>query len=200
MTHLSDSKRDAILEAASRMFLAHGYVEVSMDAIAEAAPVSKPTLYNYFDGKSALFEAVIRARCDRLLAALDAVDTSAGDFETGLREMARTCVDVIYEPGSLELFRVLIAGQMRHPDLGPIAYRSSAEPIIERIASYLRKAERGAGFAFRPVKESARVLISLLMGDEHFRCLLGVQPPPSARERVRLVNRVLPHYLKAFRE
>lgn len=199
MTYLSDNKRDAILEAAARTFLAHGYAEASMDAIAEAAPVSKPTLYNYFDGKAALFEAVIRARCDQLLAALDAVDTTAGDFEAGLRAMARACVDVIYEPGSLELFRVLVAGQLHHPDLGPIAYRSCAEPIIDRIATYLRRSGTESGFVFGAVKESARVLLSLLMGDEHFRCLLGVQPAPSARERVRFVNRVLPYYLKACR-
>ena len=44
-----DSKRQAIVAGATRMFLAHGFRQVSMDKIAAAAPVSKATLYNYFD-------------------------------------------------------------------------------------------------------------------------------------------------------
>ena len=72
MTQLSDAKRDAILAAATRSFLAEGYSAVSMDAIALAAPVSKPTLYNYFPGKSALFAAVVAHVCQRMTAAVDA--------------------------------------------------------------------------------------------------------------------------------
>ena len=44
---------------ATRMFLAHGYRNVSMEKIAQAAPVSKATLYNHFDSKNALLAAVI---------------------------------------------------------------------------------------------------------------------------------------------
>ena len=52
-------KRQAILDAAKRAFIDHGYSGASMEAIAEAAPVSKPTLYTHFKGKQELFAAVI---------------------------------------------------------------------------------------------------------------------------------------------
>jgi TetR/AcrR family transcriptional repressor of mexJK operon len=40
-------KRRAILDAATKVFLAEGFAGASMDAIATAAGVSKPTVYNH---------------------------------------------------------------------------------------------------------------------------------------------------------
>lgn len=197
MTQLSDSKRDAILEAGTRMFLTAGYSAVSMDAIAEAAPVSKPTLYNYFAGKPALFEAVIVRLCDRLWRALDAIEPDASKVDTDLPIIMRACVDLIYSPESLRLFRVIIAEQGQFPELGKLAYRSGAEPLIERIARFLRGVDPASGVHFPRVKESARLLLSMLTGDDHLRCLIGVQAPLTAREKSQLVERTLKHYLRA---
>lgn len=197
MTQLSDTKRDAILEAGTRMFLAHGYSTVSMDAIAKAAPVSKPTLYNYFAGKPALFEAVIQRLCQRLFRAFDNVEATATDLDAGLRLMGRACVDLIYAPESLRLFRVIIAEQSKFPELGKIAYRSGADPIIDGIAGYLRSIGPKSGARFPDVEGSARLLLSMLMGDQHMRCLLGLKSTLTARERSALVDRVVGCYLRA---
>ncbi len=42
-------KRDAIVAAATELFLAHGFGDVSMDAIAAKAEVSKRTVYSHFE-------------------------------------------------------------------------------------------------------------------------------------------------------
>jgi TetR/AcrR family transcriptional regulator, mexJK operon transcriptional repressor len=197
MTQLSDAKRDAILDAGTRMFLTRGYTTVSMDAIAEAAPVSKPTLYNYFAGKPALFEAVINRLCERLFRAFDKVEASEGNFSAGLRLIARACVDLVYSDESLQLFRLIIAELSNFPDLGKLAYRCGAEPTIDRIANYLKSADPATGVHFPKVRESARLLISMLMGDDHLRCLVGAKSSLSPRERHALVERVIDIYLRA---
>ncbi|WP_354643440.1 TetR family transcriptional regulator [Kitasatospora camelliae] len=46
--------RQAIAEAAIRLFLAHGFDQVSVAEIAAAAEVSKPTLFRYFPTKEEL--------------------------------------------------------------------------------------------------------------------------------------------------
>jgi AcrR family transcriptional regulator len=51
--------KSRILDAAQQVFLKRGYQSASVDEIAEMAPASKPTIYAHFDGKEALFEAVI---------------------------------------------------------------------------------------------------------------------------------------------
>ena len=51
-------RREEILAAAGKVFDEYGYAATTMDAIAEAAGLSKGSLYNYFTGKEDLFEQV----------------------------------------------------------------------------------------------------------------------------------------------
>src|SRR5436305_10275094 len=52
-------REDEMLEAAGQAFATHGFHEASMDAIAEAAGISKPMLYNYFGSKQGLYVAYV---------------------------------------------------------------------------------------------------------------------------------------------
>ena len=49
----TSKKRLAILDGAIRVFIENGYETSSMDRIAEAAGVSKRTVYNHFPSKEA---------------------------------------------------------------------------------------------------------------------------------------------------
>src|SRR6202166_5361326 len=57
--NLAGDVKARILDAAQRVFLKKGYQGASVDEIAEMAPASKPTIYAHFEGKEALFEAVV---------------------------------------------------------------------------------------------------------------------------------------------
>jgi len=48
-----------ILEAALKVFSEMGYSGANMDAVALEAGLSKPTLYQYFQSKEALFSAMM---------------------------------------------------------------------------------------------------------------------------------------------
>jgi len=50
-----DVIRDFILGKSEDLFVRHGFEKTSMDMIARACDLSKPTLYNYFQGKNDLF-------------------------------------------------------------------------------------------------------------------------------------------------
>ncbi|MFC6582686.1 helix-turn-helix domain-containing protein [Sulfitobacter aestuariivivens] len=54
-------KQQRILTAAIQVFAEMGYSAATMERIAEAAHLSKPTLYQYFDSKDALFKAMMSA-------------------------------------------------------------------------------------------------------------------------------------------
>jgi AcrR family transcriptional regulator len=51
-------RRREILSAAEKVFDAHGYAAATVDAVAEAAGVSKGSMYNYFENKRDLFTQV----------------------------------------------------------------------------------------------------------------------------------------------
>src|SRR2546421_12720937 len=54
-----ERRRPLVLDAALREFVAHGYRGTSMEAIAEAAKVSKPVVYECYPSKEKLFRALL---------------------------------------------------------------------------------------------------------------------------------------------
>ena len=74
-----------ILAAARQVFLERGYARATMDDVARAAQFSKPTLYQYFDNKDALFFSLTKPVVIELGAALDDAWRSAlaGTLRTG---------------------------------------------------------------------------------------------------------------------
>ncbi len=64
---MSDSKREAILNAALEVFSEKGYHPATIDEIAERAGVGKGTVYSYFRSKSELMEQLIEAATDASL-------------------------------------------------------------------------------------------------------------------------------------
>ncbi|GAA4548802.1 helix-turn-helix domain-containing protein [Pseudonocardia xishanensis] len=59
--------RDALLAAAEECFTRFGVARVSMDEVAAAAGVSRPTLYRHFGDRESLVRAIVFARADRLV-------------------------------------------------------------------------------------------------------------------------------------
>jgi AcrR family transcriptional regulator len=65
-----EARRLALIEAAEPVFAERGFAGATMAEIASRAGYSAGNLYNVFDGKEALFRAVVRARGELLLARL----------------------------------------------------------------------------------------------------------------------------------
>ena len=61
-----DDQRAQILQRAAELFARSGYVATSMNAVAEACGLSKPTLYHYFRAKDALLASICDAHVLRL--------------------------------------------------------------------------------------------------------------------------------------
>ncbi len=56
---IRDSRRLQIMEAALKLFATEGYGHSSISTLAKQAGISKGLMYNYFDSKAALLEAII---------------------------------------------------------------------------------------------------------------------------------------------
>jgi AcrR family transcriptional regulator len=80
-------RRARLLEAAGRVFARLGYEHASVEDIAFEAGIGKPTLYRYFPGKEALFEAVFAQTLDELERRLDQVLATEGPFPQRLRRL-----------------------------------------------------------------------------------------------------------------
>lgn len=59
-------RRSAILEAARGLFQRYGYKKTTMDEIARAAGITKPTVYAYFGGKKDILVALVEWEASRV--------------------------------------------------------------------------------------------------------------------------------------
>jgi AcrR family transcriptional regulator len=62
-------QREAILMAATPIFLRYGFKKTSMDDVARAAGVSRQGLYLYFDTKDLLFRETLQHLMSHLISA-----------------------------------------------------------------------------------------------------------------------------------
>lgn len=81
--------RDAILDAAGELLLGHGLGEVSMDAVAIRAGVSKATIYRWWPTKEALALDTLYRQWDTAPLSLPDTGSLRGDLVRYLRPWAR---------------------------------------------------------------------------------------------------------------
>lgn len=64
-----DARRALLLQAAAGMVLEQGFLPLGVQELAAAAGVSKALIYRYFPGPADLYNALVEAAVDKLLAA-----------------------------------------------------------------------------------------------------------------------------------
>ena len=191
-------KRRAILDAAGRLFLERGFNATSMDAIAEAAPVSKPTLYSHFKDKNDLFAAVINGRCCSLVYSLHEHTSADEDIETVLRAIANSFFDVIYSSDSLSLYRIIISELKQFPQLGEVLYQQGPVKVLTLLSGYLVLQNERGRLQIADPEMAARHFFSMLKGDRHMQCLLGVCGVVTPEERARIIDSVVTLFIDGY--
>ena len=143
----SARKRRGILDAATTLFLRHGYLGTTMDQIAAFAAVSKPTVYKFFPDKEQLFTEIVLGALDRAgepfraeLASLGATDRLAVD----LQQLARRYLATVTQPAVLQLRRLVIGASHQLPALAEAYYQRAPEQTMQALAACFRQlADRG---------------------------------------------------------
>src|SRR3954469_19620601 len=131
------SKRDLILKTAHDLFLVQGFEGTSIDQIAEAAGVSRQTIYNNFDSKEALFKAIAGALADHVVEPLLNEDLQTGDVESTLTDLAERALALMVLPSTLALHRLVVTEAPKFPEVARQIYQSGASRAAQALATYL---------------------------------------------------------------
>jgi len=91
------ARREAILDAAQRLTAEVGYQALRMDAVAEAAELSKGTIYLYFANKDALCAGVASRLIDELLPVLEKRLAKTSSGLDAARQVLQTYFDFTRE-------------------------------------------------------------------------------------------------------
>jgi len=89
--------RDQLLDRALVLFSQRGYDAVGVQEIVEAAGVTKPTLYHYFDSKRGLLEALLQRGSSSLLTSIEKASTYQGDLVLTLEKITQAYFDFAQE-------------------------------------------------------------------------------------------------------
>ena len=96
----SEATRLALLHAAKTLFASQGYQATGIEAVAQAARVTRGALYHHFDDKKALFDAVIvdlQANAARVIAARARAEPDKWQrLRVGTDAFLEVCLDPAY--------------------------------------------------------------------------------------------------------
>lgn len=101
----SETRRDEIVQAAANIFESHGYYHTSMDDIAEAIGIRKPTLYHYVESKGQIVAWIHDRLCDGFIARINQwIDEGRSPNRCLMSVMTDIFETLDAEPGHLRVY------------------------------------------------------------------------------------------------
>jgi len=188
-------KREAILEAARRQFLARGY-DASLEAVALDARVSRQTIYNLYGGKDELFVAVLANRAEQLTQPL-AGASEAVSPRAVLTELGRRFGEAFLSVESVQFQRAVLACAQRFPRLARSFYEAGPGKTLARLAAYVAAETRRGRLAAADPELAAEQFLGMLKGNLHTRLIFCEDLRIAPAEMERRVQGCVEAFLKA---
>ena len=158
----TSKKRQTILAGATKVFTENGFEASSMDRIAEVAGVSKRTVYNHFQSKEMLFQAIV-AEFLKERETLKPIEYSdALPLSEQLKEFAKAELYLIDDPVRRGLSRLLTSTFLINIEFGK-ATRGQYQPHTALI-DWLNAAKADNKMCFDSPELAARMFYGMVEG------------------------------------
>ena len=190
-------KVEKILAGAREIFFRHGFGAATTDMVQRAAGVSKSTVYFYFPSKDALFVAVVRAECAKLIENIHRERVPARSPRETLLNIGLRLFETILAPPILALQRIVIAEAPRFPALGKAIRESGVIPMQKELADYLTEAAERGVLSIEDPGQAARYFLGMALHDIQMECLLGFRAAPDAEEMRAILDAAVAEFLRA---
>jgi AcrR family transcriptional regulator len=156
-----DARPPEILEAAYRVFTEKGFAAARMDDIAQAAGVTKGTVYLYFDSKETVFKALVvgafSERFDRLTEVMAGYEGSCSGL---LAEVLRALGEFVATSERIGLPKIVIAEIGKFPELARFYRHEVIGRGLRLWDAILRRGIERGEFREVPVDHTIRLCIA----------------------------------------
>ncbi|AUM68449.1 TetR/AcrR family transcriptional regulator [Pseudomonas fluorescens] len=193
------AKRQAILDAAKRLFVSMGYASTSMDAVATEAGVSKLTVYSHFTDKETLFSAAVIAKCEEQVPPLFFEWPDGVLIEHVLLNIARGFHQLVSSEESVNLHRVIMALGSQDPKLSAIFYEAGPQRMLSGMERLLTKVNQSGALSIDKPRNAAEHFFCLIKGAANFRLLYGCGTPLEPEAAESHVQEVVGLFMRAYR-
>lgn len=146
-----EDTKQKILEKALELFAERGYDAVSVGEIAKAVGIKAPSLYNHFNGKQAIFDAIVEATAAQYEEDTGKIDIHVQDAardisvfteisEDGLWEKVRQIFAYsLREPAICRFRRMMTIEQFRCPELAELYSKRYVDRLVAYHAGIFRR-------------------------------------------------------------
>ncbi len=187
-------RREALLSAAEHVFLSKGYVSTTMADIAQAAGMSKKTIYQVFNSKKALFDALMMDRMTVLkMPAEDADRAPTVILRAVLLDISR----FVLAPKQIALTRLILAEIASTPEVGDVM-KTRCVQVETMIQNWLALQTSRGVFDIPDIPSAAAMLFGIAFGDFHWHLLLQLGEAPSEAVLVARIERSVAVFIRAF--
>jgi AcrR family transcriptional regulator len=171
-----------IVDAATDLFLTHGFGATSIEAVAQRVGISKRTFYHRFEDKPALFAAVVHRIIQRLRPRANVPLIEGADLQAMLERLAALILRAALSPHAIALHRLIVAESARFPKLAAVVAREGAtEEAVKLIAGLLEREVKAGRLELDNPVFAAQQFLQMVIGLPQRRAM-GLGAPMSARE------------------
>lgn len=164
--------RDSVLDAMRELLTTRDWSSITLAAVAQAAGVSRQTIYNEFGSRQGLAQGYAIRLADRLVDAVEAAMTdNVGDIHAAFLQGFRTffsdsaadplVVSLLTGAAKADLLQIITT------DSGPIIARSAQRLTSSFVHSWVRVSPDDAGILARAVVRLAMSYVSMPPEADH---------------------------------
>lgn len=192
-------KHQAMLTAATQLFLNKGFSDTSMDEIAEMAQVSKRTVYQHFQDKEQLFKAMLAKHWEKILSGKVKIFSEKKSIDENLKSFAKIFLQFLYQPETINLFRLLISESHRHPHLIDAVLINETPPFKTELIKFLQFCQHQGEVKIKDFDRAASFFLGMLKEYHFWPMMIGfikTELPPNQNQ---FVSEAIQIFLKAYR-
>jgi TetR/AcrR family transcriptional regulator of autoinduction and epiphytic fitness len=193
---LTDRKRQAILDAALVEFDANGFTATSMDRIAATANVSKRTVYNHFESKEVLFEAIRQSALQAIEHTIRPYDLTES-LESQLELTAMEHIAVHTSDAFMKFARVSVSQFIVSPEMASASFEEFSKSR-DGLVKWIKAAAKDGRLTVAEPKRAAAQFLGLLNVQMFWPQLLGGQKTPSKSELKKIVASTIAIFLDHY--
>lgn len=190
----SGPRSEDTLRVAARLFLEHGYANVSINVLIKEVGGSKRDFYAEFENKEGLFRRVVISMCEDVLAPLRALPIDEGPAEETLRAFGEMFLTFLLTPEVLALQRLVISESAVNPEFARIFYNQGPQSAHRVAADMLSDLKNRGEIEVESPNISAILFCDMLVSEFQFRKAAGgAVSCEDVKERVRAAVAIFLH-------
>lgn len=190
-------RRDAMIEAAYKLFIEKGYMSVSVDEIIRVSRGSKSSLYKYFGSKEGILKAVIESLAEDMLREIHFEYASARTPREALERIGMVLVDLALSENAINQHRHAVSHAKAFPEVAKLWYESGPRRTLAGLADFMEKETAAGRLRIANPERAALLFAGMIIFHDNMRLLVCL-PRPKRSEMKSMVSEAVDVFLAAY--